>query len=172
MSDFRRILRLQTRVEALEQGGGGGGSDPLTLLGPYTINFDDAGLLNPSGYGNPIADLAAGTVILHAWIESPVAWAVAGECIANLVVAAVDDSAAASIGFWDLTNTGYGYGPFSGYVPSIPYSPTGGGAYVGTSNIVHSGRVVGAQKLAIAVYPQSTDPTAGTANIYVLAIVP
>lgn len=42
MSDFRRILRLQTRVEALEEGGGGGGSDPLELVHYLSVGASPA----------------------------------------------------------------------------------------------------------------------------------
>lgn len=51
----------------------GGGVQTVTLLGPFAIAYDDAGIAT----ANPpilLAALAAGTVIVRAWMEDTAAW--------------------------------------------------------------------------------------------------
>lgn len=66
----RQLVDGEWKTQAADVGGGGGGSG-VSILGPFTVNWDDAGVNNNK---IDVADLAQGTIIIRAWAFKTEAW--------------------------------------------------------------------------------------------------
>ena len=62
---------------ALRRLGGGGGGGAVTLLGPFAITFETAGLVDPGDNGVLVGTVPAGSLVLAAWIETTTPWVAA-----------------------------------------------------------------------------------------------
>lgn len=58
-------------------GGGNGATGGTTLLGPFAITYQTAGLVDPGDNGALVGTVPAGSLVLAAWIQTTTPWVAA-----------------------------------------------------------------------------------------------
>lgn len=131
-----------------EDEGGGGGSQALSLLGPFTVNFDDAGLATT---GVVLHTFDAPSLVVSAAVFKPTPWT-SGDPIPFEVTAGTDLSTVNNSVLWSTSD-------MIGGEAQAAFTRWFGGA-AGNWVLAGVGDVLGADTFGSAVV------TAGVATVY------